>query len=369
VKSVFLRRLPYSLPLLICLAFTSGCDSYLAGKFVEAPNHHWSVRGKDAPPDVLADHHVAQQLRIDVGPPSASLSVWIIDPFTFHGTVAIVPDEHGYPTVRLETSPPTDPPPDSKSQISNFKSQIPKATIFLLAGLGDGKDELPYQFYSLALAAEGYRVIMVDHRGHGRSTGDRIGYGSYESHDMVQVLDTLQERGLIGGEVGIVGISYGASVGICWAAIDPRVRVVIALEPFSSIRDAEADAGPMMLGIFKNMFSKKDYDQIIVEMGQIDGFDPDRQSPLFAIAHTTTPVLLIAGKADDFVRPAHSQRLHAAAPDHTKLILVDGAGHFTLWYLAAGLIMHETNDWFDRYLAPTPPSAALVPLHRYSGGG
>jgi pimeloyl-ACP methyl ester carboxylesterase len=355
VNSVFLRRLTQSIPLLIALLFTTGCDSYFAGRFVEAPNHHWSVRGKDAPPEILAEHHVSQQLRIDVGPPSASLSVWIIDPIPGLGKVAIVPDEHGYPIVRLETPPPV----DSKSQISNIKSPIPRATIFLLPGLGDGKDELPYQFYSLALAVEGYRVIMVDHRGHGRSTGDRIGYGSFESHDMVQVLDTLQQRGLIAGEVGIVGISYGASVGICWAAIDPRVRVVIALEPFSSIRDAEADAGPMMLGIFKNAVSKEDYDQIICDMGQLDGFDPDRQSPLNAIAHTTTPVLLIAGKADDFVRPAHSQRLHAAAPDHTQLILVDGADHFTLWYLAARLIMHESNDWFDRYLTPAAPTAAM----------
>jgi pimeloyl-ACP methyl ester carboxylesterase len=176
---------------------------------------------------------------------------------------------------------------------------------------------------------------------------------------MVQVLNALQQRGLISGEVGVVGISYGASVGICWAAIDPRVRGVVAIEPFCSLRDAIGDAGPIMLHGTQWMFSKSDYVNIMQRIGKIDGFDPDKQSPLFAISHSTTPVLLIHGKADDFVRPIHSVHLHEAAPDHTKLILVDGANHFDLWFKGVDTIMAESDQWFGRYLMP-PASAAIT---------
>lgn len=338
----------------LCLLVASGCNSVVADKFVEAPNHNWPSRGKDAPPAELAKHHVSQQFRIDVGPPQASLSVWVVDPIAGHGVITLEPGQYGQPTVHFQLAAEQDGKPRPV--------QPPKGTLFLLAGLGDGKDEGPYQFYSLALACQGYRVILVDHRGHGRSTGDRISYGAYESRDMVQVLNTLQGRGLISGEVGIVGISYGASVGICWAAIDPRIRGVVAIEPFCSLRDALNDAGPMMLGATKWMFSKNDYVDIMRRIAKIDGFDPDEQSPLYAISHSTTPVLLIHGKADDFVRPIHSVHLHEAAPDHTKLILVDGADHFDLWFKGMDTIMNESDQWFGRYLAPSASAAMTAKI-------
>ena len=335
----------------ICLLAAGGCNSMIANNFVRAPNRNSSTRGQDAPNDVLAEHHVTQQLRIDVGPPTASLSVWVIDPIAGPGCITLDPGgDYGQPAVHLHLK-------SSPAAVAQA-NKPPKATLFLLAGLGDGKDEGPYQLYSLALACQGYRVVLVDQRGEGRSTGDRIAYGAYESHDMVQVLDALKDRGLVSGEVGVIGISYGASVAICWSAIDPRVRSVVAIEPFCSLRDAICDAGPMMLEGMGWMYSKNDYVNIMQRIGRIDGFDPDRDSPLFAIAHSTTPVLLIHGKDDDFVRPVHSQHLHEAAPDHSKLILVDNANHFDLWFKGVETIMSETDQWFGRYLTP-PPSAAM----------
>jgi hypothetical protein len=59
---------------------------------------------------------------------------------------------------------------------------------------------------------------------------------------------------------------------------------------------------------------------------------------------------LIHGKADNFLRPAHSIRLHQADPDHSKLILVDGASHLDLWFQAVEMITRESNRWFQRYL-------------------
>jgi pimeloyl-ACP methyl ester carboxylesterase len=326
---------------LLCLLDVTGCNSYVANRLVQAPNHDSALRGKDASPSELAEYHVAQQLRIDVGPPRASLSVWVINPITGRGHIDLEPGRY-QPTVHLVLDP--NLPPATQPERTHT------GTLFLLAGLGDEKDEGPYQFYAYVLASEGYRIILVDHRGHGRSTGDRISYGSYESHDMVQVLDVLEKRGLIEGEVGVVGISYGGAVGICWAAIDPRVRAVVAIEPFCSLRDALSDAGPMMLGASKWLFSKDDYVDIMHQMATIDGFDPDRDSPLYAISHSTTPVLLFHGTADDFVRPIHSQHLHDAAPDHTKLILVDGADHFNLWFKGLQTIVKESTDWLSQYL-------------------
>jgi hypothetical protein len=332
--------------ILIIPAMGTGCNNYVAEKFVRAPNTGSAIRGLDAPDSVLADHHVAEQLRVNVGPPGASLSVWIVNAVSAPAFLSLDPGSgsRDRPVARLTVLPQTQP--------SIQDDRPPKGTIFLLHGLEESKENVESQFYSYGLACEGYRVVLVDLRGHGRSTGDHIGYGGYEAHDLSQVLDVLQSRGLIAGNVGVLGVSYGASVGICWAAVDPRVKVVVALEPFSSLRFASRDAGASMLLAFRWMFSKNDLQDITDRIGRIDGFDPDHASPLYAIAHMTTPVLLIHGKLDDFLYPEHSIRLHEAAPDHSQLILVDGADHFDLWYKAIAMIMKESNEWFERYLGP-----------------
>ncbi len=304
---------------------------------------------------MLQEHHVFRQLRIDVGPPPTSLSVWIVDPIPLPVTISIDSDAHGEPAVQLIY------PPATRS--STRPAASPRGTLFLLHGLGDNKEYFPYEFYSFILAGQGYRVVLVDSRGHGRSTGQYLTYGAHESRDLVQVLDELQRDGLVVGNVGVLGISYGASTAICWAAIDPRVRAVVALEPFSSLRDAAADAGPILLGSTSWMFSKSDLQKIATRVGEIGDFDVDRDSPLAAIAHCTTPILLIHGKADNFLHPAHSIRLHQADPEHSKLILVDNASHLDLWFRAADMITHESSYWFERYL-PSGPSPATQPTAR-----
>ncbi len=311
------------LPLLLLVALT-GCNSIVAKDLVTPQNIDSPRRGQDAPPDVLAEHHVYRQLRVEVGPPSASLSVWIVDPIPLPVTISLDSDAHDHPQVRLVYAPQTRPS-TQPAALANRLAPAPKGTLFLLHGLGDNKEYFPYEFYSYVLAGQGYRVIMVDSRGHGRSTGDYLSYGARESHDLVQVHDEHQRQNLIVGNVGVLGISYGASVGICWAAIDPRVRAVVALEPFSSLRDATVDAGPILLGSTSWMFSADDLQNIATRVGKLAGFDIDQDSPLALIAHCTTPILLIHGKADNFLRPSHSIRLHQANPDHSKLILVDEA--------------------------------------------
>jgi pimeloyl-ACP methyl ester carboxylesterase len=343
--------------ILICLSCSiAGCNAGVAQKLSEAPNLRWPIRGKDAPQQVLDANRVALQLRVNVGPPPASLSAWVINPIAGPGSVSTESNGHVLATFQFVLTPQSRPSTRPDSPAVTRPDISPKATVFLLHGLGDDKQGPPYEFYALCLAGQGYRVVLVDLRGHGRSTGDRITYGARESEDLVQLLDAMERDGLIAGEVGVIGVSYGGSVAICWAGIDPRVRAVVALEPFSSLRDAALDAGPIVLGSIRWMFSNRDLQDIATRVGKLGGFDPDRDSPIAAIARCSTPVLLIHGSADDFLRPAHSVRLHQAAPTHSQLILVDGANHLDLWIKGFKTIMEQTDGWFTRYLTPQSPT-------------
>jgi pimeloyl-ACP methyl ester carboxylesterase len=402
-----------SLFILLVLGTSTGCNHSLAARLVEAQNFRNPMRGKDASDQILKDHLVSQQLRIRVRP-AASINVWIVDPIPSQVSVSLSATPGGYTFLKIgnsATSAPTSAPtrgvkgkPRSTTQPTSrlatlfndprttttlpfgsgasTQSTTPKATLFLLHGITEGKEWIPYQFWATTLRVAGFRVVTLDLRGHGRSTGNYITYGALESSDLVQVLDELEKQKLIIGNVGVLGGSYGASVAIQWASIDPRVKAVVALEPFDSVRHAAHDSAPTILGDKKKYFSDRDIQKAITQAGEISGFDPDLRSPLVAISTCTTPILLIHGKDDTFLSPRNSERLHNAAKDHSRLILVDKATHIDLWHKAFPVIYRESNAFFSEHLTTGPthqppatspsteqPSPRLTPIPQPSTRG
>jgi pimeloyl-ACP methyl ester carboxylesterase len=323
--------------LLIVLLVSSGCTQMLAEQIVRAPNKSEDVpRGIDASADELQKLYVDRQLRIPVGPPDATISVWVFDPFSGPETIHFVGTGR---QVQAELQ-----------RTGAMHAITPKGTIFVLHGIQDYKELAPYVLYREQLVHQGYRVVQLDLRGHGRSTGEWITYGAVESRDLKQVLDALESEYLIAGNVGVIGISYGAAVAIQWAAIDPRVRAIVAIEPYSSFRQVAYDGASFVLGPSRLIFSDDDIRECENDAGLFGNFNPDDVDVVRSIQKTSAPVLLIHSKSDEFIPWEHSQRLHDAAKDHSKLILVDGNSHFDIWLKSFDLINRESLGWFEKNL-------------------
>ncbi len=190
------------------------------------------------------------------------------------------------------------------------------ATVFVLHGIRDRRDSM--RSVGAALAARGARAVLVDLRGHGRSTGDVLSYGVFDKADLGSVTDELARRGLVTGALGVYGYSYGAATAIQWAGSDSRVRAVVAVAPFVSLRRIVPEYTPLPL-------PKSFVDSCVDEAGVEGGFDPDAASPLRAITQTTAPVLLLHGDADERIPIAQSRELSAAG--HAELVVVSGATH------------------------------------------
>jgi len=211
-------------------------DEVGAEAIVRAPNF-----GRTPPPPARGE------LRIQVGPPAATLSITIAD------------------------------------------TPRPRGTVFALHGIRDSRESMPG--WGPMLAAAGYRAVLPDLRGQGRSSGDALSYGVLESRDLTQALDALSERGLVAGPVGVMGNSYGAAAAIEWAGRDPRVQAVVAVSPFASLREVVAGYLPFRLP--PSLVARS-----IERAGARGGFDPDDASPARAITQTRAPVLLIHGEDD-----------------------------------------------------------------------
>jgi predicted alpha/beta-fold hydrolase len=67
-----------------------------------------------------------------------------------------------------------------------------RGTILVLHDYGSQKESMSPWAYVLAQA--GYRVVLIDLRGHGQSTGRTISYGKFETADLKRVLDYAAGR-------------------------------------------------------------------------------------------------------------------------------------------------------------------------------
>jgi pimeloyl-ACP methyl ester carboxylesterase len=89
--------------------------------------------------------------------------------------------------------------------------------------------------WALRLAQEGWRCVLVDLRGHGKSTGKRIYFGIQETHDLSQLLDATGADGRLKEPVAAFGESYGAVLALRWKPVEPRVRTVVAITPYAGL--------------------------------------------------------------------------------------------------------------------------------------
>ena len=286
----------------------------------------------------------AEAWRVPVGPPSAEISVATLEPGDYHFHYEIVFKDlgngHSSFAPKHDWQAPNPRLPRAKTV---------KGTIVVIPGYQETKEDVVH--WGLRLAESGYRAVLVDLRGQGRSTGNWMGYGSFEPHDLRQVLDDLQARGLAGEKIGVLGISYGASMSLLWAVQDPRVGAVVALEPFSSAREATRDLGRALMPKLSAMLSDAQLARAQDEAARLGGFAWQDGDVLAAVERLKAPVLYLHGEKDTWLSPENSRRLYArtAGP---KDILTGKYDTHVLLAVRLDPIDKVALAWFARWLPP-----------------
>lgn len=290
---------------------------------VYAPNTDRTIDpAADPGPDQLKQLGVTRQLRVEVGgearpgPPTASLSCWLVDP----------------------------------------SGRAPRGTVLVLHGIRDSKRSM--LGLGRRLASQGYRAVLVDQRGHGRSSGRWLTFGVFESQDLVQLLDRLQRDGLLVRPLGAVGFSYGASVALQTAARDPRVVAVAAVSSFASIKALLRNYIRAHVPVLGWLLPEANVQRALRQAGELAGFDPERASPERAIRRTRAQVLLLHGAADRKIPPWHARTLHAAAEGHSQLRLLPGKDHDGTLADCRGTAARAILDWLQRWMKPAQAPSA-----------
>ena len=182
----------------------------------------------------------------------------------------------------------------------------------------------------------GFDVIAYDGRGHGKSQGDICTYGYFEKRDLQRVLDQINADKVI-----LIGHSLGAAIALQAAAVEPRVKAVVAASSFSDLRTIATErAFYFPSWSLAPAFTRAEHD---------GHFIVDEVSPVKAAAQITAPVFVIHGANDRDTLPAHSRRVYEALRGDKRFLLVPNAAH-------NDVLNSRTLEQIENWLTPLFPN-------------
>lgn len=227
------------------------------------------------------------------------------------------------------------PVPNDRSSIENEGARIVYSTygsgspvILLHGGLGHSGN---WGYQVPALVESGYRAVLIDSRGHGRSTRDAQPF-SYElmASDVLAVMDRLHlER------AALVGWSDGACTALILAAEAPSRAAGVFyfacnMDP-SGVKPFEATS------TLNRCFARhaKDYAELSATPEDFKSFVEDaslmgRTQPNYSahdLSKISVPVVIVQSEHDEFIKREHAEYLARSIPN-AEFVLLNGVSHF-----------------------------------------
>lgn len=234
------------------------------------------------------------------------------------------------------------------------------AVILLHSGLGHSGN---WGYQVPALAESGYRAILIDSRGHGRSTRDDQPYSyTLMTSDVRVVMNALHlER------AALVGWSDGACTAMVLADKFPSCfsgvfYFACNMDP-SGLKEFVFEAGSALERCF--LRNKRDYAELSATPDRfeelIQALGPmQREQPNYSaddLARIGVPVTIVQGERDEFIRREHAEYLAQSIPG-AELVILEGVSHF------APLQRPESfNRALLRFLADASPMGVSPAVH------
>jgi pimeloyl-ACP methyl ester carboxylesterase len=200
--------------------------------------------------------------------------------------------------------------------------------ILLHGGLGNSGN---WGYQVPAIVENGYRAVLIDSRGHGRSTRDDRPY-SYQlmASDVLAVMDTLGiER------AALVGWSDGACTALILADKAPERAAGVFF--FACNMDPGGTKEFEFTPTVQRCFSRhvKDYQQLSPTPGKFDEFSEavglmQRTQPNYSaddLAQIHVPVTIVHSEQDEFIRSEHAEYLARNIPN-AEFVYLPGVSHF-----------------------------------------
>ncbi len=187
-----------------------------------------------------------------------------------------------------------------------------------------------------AVNLDARRLLLVNYRGYGRSTGEPGQQALYD--DALAIYDFVISSGVHPGNVVVMGRSLGSGVAAMLAGHRP-VGGAILVTPFDSLASVASDHYPFVpvRMLLRHPFPSGDWAR-----------------------NAKSPALLLAAEHDNIVAPVHAQKLHEAWAGPKQLHVLAGVGHNDIERNSTYYTL--INEFLTAISTPaTSPPAAIHP--------
>ena len=175
----------------------------------------------------------------------------------------------------------------------------------------------------------GFNVLIVNQRRHGKSEGKYSTYGFYEKYDVNMWIEYLKSR--FGNDIilGLHGESMGAGTVMETIPLNDSIKFVIEDCGYSNFHEL---IGFQITHAYKNRFVRKILRPSLIFanffMKTKAKFSMKKIVPIDIVASTSLPMMFIHGKEDYFVPWYMAVDLYKAkTKGYKELYLVEGAKH------------------------------------------
>lgn len=190
---------------------------------------------------------------------------------------------------------------------------------------------------------EGFNVLLIDQRSHGRSEGKYATYGYYEKYDLDLWVNWVRQRVGEDAVVGLHGQSMGGGTVLQYAAINKYVKFIIADCPYSDVTQ-----------LMKHQFNEIKHMPFVpfkhfldMRLRVVAKFSMKNVSPINLMKDTEVPILFVHGSKDNFVPTYMSKDMYEAKKGHKKLLIIEGAVHANAYGTNKKLYEREVHDFLQ----------------------
>lgn len=178
------------------------------------------------------------------------------------------------------------------------------------------------------LAAAKYAVLMITHRAHGDSTGDRNDFGFSARHDVLAAVDWLKcnhpNRPII-----VWGKSLGSAAALFAAGdLNENVKAYILECPYRDLRTAVRNRTSTHL--FRGLDRIASFGLETVAPIVLPNVDEIAPINAAATVPASIPVLILAGGGDTRAKPEEAKEIHERMKSHSELVVIENADHLQL---------------------------------------
>jgi uncharacterized protein len=198
----------------------------------------------------------------------------------------------------------------------------------------------------LMLAKHGYGVLLFDFRGHGKSQGNTVTLGLFETRDTDAAANFLSEQPEV-KHIGLIGNSMGGATGILAASKNQQIQAIAVEGVFSELKE-EVGIGIQV----QTPLPAFPFDAIFMYIAEHQtGYRFRDIAPVKAIGKISPrPILIMQGGKDQRIHKNSGESLLAAAGEPKFYWLEPSAAHVEIYQAAPKDYEKHVVDFFNRYL-------------------